>query len=153
MFKAYRLVLELPVFYCKFIQAVHAELMFDEAAMSGGSILDYEPDLRNEFKMLLITFKSRLNEQLLAQGSDLSDQQSAVGKTFEALESWLWRWGWDLRGNYVRSGKIQLEDGGMYKTEFPFLSEIPRDIRVRQYPDPLENGIINRLLIYLVRDG
>lgn len=121
--------------------------------MSGGSILDYEPDLRNEFKMLLITFKSRLNEQLLAQGSDLSDQQSAVGKTFEALESWLWRWGWDLRGNYVRSGKIQLEDGGMYKTEFPFLSEIPRDIRVRQYPDPLENGIINRLLIYLVRDG
>jgi A1 cistron-splicing factor AAR2 len=127
--------------------------MFDEAAMSGGSILDYEPDLRNEFKMLLITFKSRLNEQLLAQGSDLSDQQSAVGKTFEALESWLWRWGWDLRGNYVRSGKIQLEDGGMYKTEFPFLSEIPRDIRVRQYPDPLENGIINRLLIYLVRDG
>jgi A1 cistron-splicing factor AAR2 len=122
MFKAYRLVLELPVFYCKFIQAVHAELMFDEAAMSGGSILDYEPDLRNEFKMLLITFKSRLNEQLLAQGSDLSDQQSAVGKTFEALESWLWRWGWDLRGNYVRSGKIQLEDGGTYKTELPFLT-------------------------------
>ena len=121
MFKAYRLVLELPVFYCKFIQAVHAELMFDEAAMSGGSILDYEPDLRNEFKMLLITFKSRLNEQLLAQGSDLSDQQSAVGKTFEALESWLWRWGWDLRGNYVRSGKIQLEDGGTYESDFPFL--------------------------------
>ncbi|PMD43329.1 hypothetical protein L207DRAFT_423347 [Hyaloscypha variabilis F] len=117
MFKAYRLVLELPVFYCKFIQAVHAELMFDEAAMSGGSILDYEPDLRNELKMLLITFKSRLNEQLLAQGSELSDQQSAVGKAFEALESWLWRWGWDLRGNYVRSGKIQLEDGEMIDAE------------------------------------
>jgi A1 cistron-splicing factor AAR2 len=121
MFKAFRLVLELPLFYCKFIQAIHAELMFDEAAMSGGSILDYEPDLRTEFKMLLITFKSRLNEQLLAQGSDLSDQQTAVGKAFEALESWLWRWGWDLRGNYVRSGKIQLEDGGTYESDFPIL--------------------------------
>jgi A1 cistron-splicing factor AAR2 len=110
--------LELPVFYCKFIKAIHAEFMFDEAAMSGGSILDYEPDLRNELKTLLITFKSRLNEQLLAQGSDLTEQQSAVGKAFEALESWLWKWGWDLRGNYVRSGKIQLEDGGKSK-DFP----------------------------------
>lgn len=115
MLKAYRLVLELPVFYCKFIKAIHAEFMFDEAAMSGGSILDYEPDLRNELKTLLITFKSHLNEQLLAQGSDLTEQQSAVGKAFEALESWLWKWGWDLRGNYVRSGKIQLEDGGTSK--------------------------------------
>lgn len=118
MLKAYRLVLELPVFYCKFIKAIHAEFMFDEAAMSGGSILDYEPDLRNELKTLLITFKSRMNEQLLAQGSELTEQQSAVGKAFEALESWLWKWSWDLRGNYVRSGKIQLEDGGTSK-EFP----------------------------------
>jgi A1 cistron-splicing factor AAR2 len=110
-------VLELPVFYCKFIQAVHAELVFDEAAMHGSSILDYDPDLRTDFKMLLITFKSRLNEQLLAQGSDLTDQQSAVGKAFEELESWLWRWGWDLRGNYVRSGKIQLEDGEFVDVE------------------------------------
>jgi A1 cistron-splicing factor AAR2 len=119
MLKAYRLVLELPVFYCKFIQAIHAEFMFDDAVMSGGSILDYEPDLRNELKTLLITFKSRLNEQLLAQGSDLTEQQSAVGKAFEALESWLWKWGWDLRGNYVRSGKIQLEDGGTSKEPHP----------------------------------
>lgn len=82
--------------------------------MNGNSVLDYDPDLRDDFKMLLITFKSRLNEQLLAQGSELTDQQSAVGKAFEELESWLWRWGWDLRGNYVRSGKIQLEDGGKW---------------------------------------
>jgi A1 cistron-splicing factor AAR2 len=85
--------------------------MFDETGMSGNSVLDYDPDLRDDFKMLLITFKSRLNEQLLAQGSKLTDQQTAVGKAFEELESWLWRWSWDLRGNYVRSGKIQLEDG------------------------------------------
>jgi A1 cistron-splicing factor AAR2 len=91
--------------------------MFDEAGMNGSSILDYDPDLRDDFKMLLITFKSRLNEQLLAQGSELKDEQTAVGKAFEELESWLWRWGWDLRGNYVRSGKIQLEDGEMVDVE------------------------------------
>jgi A1 cistron-splicing factor AAR2 len=117
LFRAFRLVLEHPVFYCKFIRAVHAELVFDEAGMYGSSILDYDPDLRTDFKILLITFKSRLNEQLLAQGSDLTDQQSEVGKAFEELESWLWRWGWDLRGNYVRSGKIQLEDGEIIDAE------------------------------------
>ena len=137
MLKAYRLVLELPVFYCKFIKAIHAEFMFDEAAMSGGSILDYEPDLRNELKTLLITFKSRLNEQLLAQGSDLTEQQSAVGKAFEALESWLWKWGWDLRGNYVRSGKIQLEDGGTSK-DF--------------HPNAAQAEVLESLLIYLPRN-
>ena len=137
MLKAYRLVLELPVFYCKFIQAIHAEFMFDDAVMSGGSILDYEPDLRNELKTLLITFKSRLNEQLLAQGSDLTEQQSAVGKAFEALESWLWKWGWDLRGNYVRSGKIQLEDGGTSK-DF--------------HPNAAQAEVLESLLIYLPRN-
>ncbi len=105
--------------------------------MSGGSILDYEPDLRNELKTLLITFKSRMNEQLLAQGSDLTEQQSAVGKAFEALESWLWKWNWDLRGNYVRSGKIQLEDGGTSK-EFP--------------SHAAQAEVLESLLIYLPRN-
>jgi A1 cistron-splicing factor AAR2 len=48
---------------------------------------------------------------LLAEGKNLTDQQSEVGKAFDALEAWLCKWDWDLRGNYVRSGKIQLEDG------------------------------------------
>ena len=64
-----------------------------------------------ELKIILTIFKSRLNELLLGQGSNLTSEQSAVGKAFEELESWLWKWNWDLRGNYVRSGKFQLEDG------------------------------------------
>lgn len=67
--------------------------------------------------MILTIFKSRLNEQLLSKGSSLTDEQSSVGQAFEALESWLWKWGWDLRGNYLRVGKIQLEDGEFVDAE------------------------------------
>ena len=67
--------------------------------------------------MVLTLFKSRLNELLLAQGSNLTPEQSAVGKAFETLESWLWKWNWDLRGNYLRSGQYQLEDGEFVDAE------------------------------------
>jgi len=110
VFRAFRLALDYPVFFRKVIQAVHAQFICDEHAYDS-SIMDHDPKFADELKMILTTFKSRLNEQLLSQGSKLTDDQSAVGKAFEELESWLWKWGWDLRGNYVRSGKVQLEDG------------------------------------------
>ena len=116
VFRAFRLVLELPDFYRKFLQAVCAQLMFDEARLDT-SILDFDPDLRDDLKLLLITFKSRLSEQLLAEGSRLTDEQNEVGKAFDELETYLWKWGWDLRKNYVRSGKVQLEDGEMVDAE------------------------------------
>lgn len=84
--------------------------MYDDSAFDS-SILDHEPGLSDDLKLILTTFKSRLNERLLAQGANVTDDQVAVGKSFEALEAWLWKWDWDLRGNYLRSGKIQLEDG------------------------------------------
>ena len=75
------------------------------------SILDHDENLPTDLKMILTIFKSRLNELLMVQGSDITPDQSAVGQAFEEFESWLWGWDWDLRGNYVRSGQIQLEDG------------------------------------------
>lgn len=110
LFKAFRLVLDNPKFFRKVIDTVHAQLIYDDQGFDS-SIFDHDSDLRDELKILLTTFKSRLNELLLTQGAGLTDEQSAVGRAFEELESWLWRWNWDLRGNYVRSGKIQLEDG------------------------------------------
>lgn len=98
------------MFFRKVIEAVHSQLIYDESALDG-SILDHDENLAKDLKMLLTVFKSRMDELLLAQGTNITDDQAAVGKSFEALESWLWKWGWDLRGNYVRSGKIQLEDG------------------------------------------
>jgi A1 cistron-splicing factor AAR2 len=110
LFQAFRLALDLPLFFRKVIEAVHAQFIYDHDALDG-SILDHDPNLPGELKMLLTIFKSRLNEQLIAQGSNITADQEAVGQAFESLESWLWKWNWDLRGNYVRSGQIQLEDG------------------------------------------
>jgi len=109
IFRAFRLAVVEPVFFRKVIEAVHAQFIYDDSLTA--SIFDHDSSLESDLKLLLTTFKSRLNEQLLAQGSYLSNDQSAVGRAFEEFESWLWKWDWDLRGNYVRAGKIQLEDG------------------------------------------
>jgi A1 cistron-splicing factor AAR2 len=105
LFKAFRLALDCPQFFRKVIEAVHTQFIYDEEGLEG-SILDHDPSLSDDLRIILTTFKSRLNEQLLAQRGDLTPEQSDVGKAFEELESWLWKWGWDLRGNYVRSGKV-----------------------------------------------
>jgi A1 cistron-splicing factor AAR2 len=111
VFRAFRLAAELPAFFEKFIRAFHAQLMYDEKGLEGGSILDIESSLRDDLKVILTIFKSRLTEQLLAQGNQLTDKQKAVGDVFDALEARLWNWGWDLRGHYLRKGNYQLEDG------------------------------------------
>ncbi len=62
-------------------------------------------------KGTLTKYKSLLTEQLLAQGNSITDEKTRVGAAFEKLEGWLWKWDWDLRGNYLRKGNFQLEDG------------------------------------------
>ena len=116
MFKAFQLAMNEPEFFQKVVETFHSQLIYDEEGIEG-SIFDHDASLEDELKIILTTFKSRLIEQLLAKGSDLTEQQNEVGKAFESLESWLWKWGWDLRGNYVRSGKIQLEDGEIVDAE------------------------------------
>ncbi|CAG8970852.1 hypothetical protein HYALB_00000830 [Hymenoscyphus albidus] len=110
VFGAYDLVLQEPVFFRKFIEAIHTQFIYDDEGLEG-SILDHEPNLSDDLKPILTKFKARLNEMLLELGANISLEQSAVGKAFLELETWLWKWDWDLRANYVRSGKYQLEDG------------------------------------------
>ncbi|KAG4419466.1 hypothetical protein IFR04_007423 [Cadophora malorum] len=112
MFRAFRLVMDLPALFRKFIQAVHAQFIYDGVGIEG-SILDADGGLEDELKNLLTVFKSRLDEQLLQAQTRLTPEQKSVGDAFAEFESFLWRWrgGWDLRGNYVRSGQVQLEDG------------------------------------------
>ncbi|KAI6716306.1 hypothetical protein JHW43_001084 [Diplocarpon mali] len=111
-FRAFRLVMDLPRFYHKFIKAVHAQLAFDGVGIEG-SIFDSDGNLEDEFKSLLVNFKSQLDEQLLKAATHLTQDQKAVGDAFTDFESFLWKWrgGWDIRGNFVRSGQVQLEDG------------------------------------------
>ncbi|KAK0099866.1 hypothetical protein ONS96_007819 [Cadophora gregata f. sp. sojae] len=112
MFRAFRLVMDMPALFRKFIQAVHAQFLYDGVGIEG-SILDADGGLEDELKNILTVFKSRLDEQLLQAQTRLTPEQKSVGDAFAELESFLWKWrgGWDLRGNYVRSGQVQLEDG------------------------------------------
>ncbi|RDL34986.1 Uncharacterized protein BP5553_06917 [Venustampulla echinocandica] len=116
VFRAFNLVLQAPAFFKKFIEAIHAQFIYDDECLEG-SILDHDPNLPQELKKILTTFKSRLNEMLLERGTNLTMDQTAVGSSFEELESWLWKWGWDLRGNYVWSSGYQTEDGQWVETE------------------------------------
>lgn len=142
LFRAYKLALDYPIFFRKAIEAVHAQLIYDESGYDS-SILDHDAGLEDELKIIFTTFKSRLNEQLLAKGSHLTDDQNEVGKAFEELESWLWKWGWDLRGNYVRSGKLQLEDGEIVDAELKdFEAE---DERGKPSPIPKERSNTDRI--------
>jgi A1 cistron-splicing factor AAR2 len=108
LFKAYRLALDDPEFFVKVIRAVHAQFVYDEEGIEG-SIMDQDPTLADDLRIILTIFKSRLNELLLAKGTNLTPAQTEVGKAFESLEEFLWKWDWDLRGNYVRSGKVSLQ--------------------------------------------
>lgn len=116
LFQAYYSPTQHPIFFRKFIESFHFQLMYDEAALDG-SIFDHDPKLMDELKIILIRFKSRINEYFLTNDASLSEEQAAVATAFEDLESWLWKWGWDLSKNYLRSGKIQLEDGEMVDVE------------------------------------
>ncbi len=140
VFRAFRLAVEIPEFFSKFIRAFHTQLIYNMGGLDS-SIFEHDPEVENDLKMILTVFKSRLTEQLLAQGSDLSAQQSDVGKAFEKLEEWLWKLDWDLRGNYVRSGKFQLEDGEDIDVELPdFEAEDERGEYAPQVVDLDDDG-------------
>lgn len=140
IFKAFDLSVTRPIFFRKLIGTFHSQLMFNEEGLEG-SIFDHDSHLEDDMKMLLTVFKSRLTEKLLEKGSALTDDQNAVGAAFEALESWLWKWDWDLRGNYVRSGRIQLEDGEFVDAELQdFEAEDERGEFAPVVVDVDENG-------------
>ncbi len=117
VFQAIQLTLAYPIFFKKFIKAVHAQLIYDNTGVDG-SILDHDGSLGEDLKIILIKFKSRFNQLVLSQ-EVLTDDQQAVCQAFEEFESWLWKFrdGWDLRGHYVRSGMMQTEDGEFVDAE------------------------------------
>lgn len=85
-----------------------------EAGASGGnttaaSILDIVPGNKKKLRAALTLYKRRMNEILLdfapgdAQRGAITPEQSQVGQVFAEMEAWFWRWGWDLRTDYVNS--------------------------------------------------
>ncbi|KAK6822655.1 Protein AAR2-like [Apiospora arundinis] len=125
IFRAYRLAVEEPQLARDLIQTVHAQLVYNDRNLEG-SILDTAPNGGSssgsgggakKLQKALTVYKSRLNEQLLALGDQCTSAQQAVGASFAALEGFLWTWDWDLRGEYLRSGTVMLEDGEVVHAE------------------------------------
>lgn len=119
IFKAYHLAMQMPEFFTKIIRTVHAQMIYDKMAFDG-SIFDNDSALADDLKLALTKYKSRLNEKLMdAQKlpGSLTMEQKILGKAFDDFETYLCSWDWDLRGTYVRSGKVQLEDGTFVDVE------------------------------------
>ncbi|KAI1847806.1 hypothetical protein JX265_009234 [Neoarthrinium moseri] len=140
VFRSYRLAIERPELALDLVQTFHAQLVYNDRYLEG-DIMESMPGEARRLQKALTVYKSRLNEQLLSLGDRCTAEQNAVGQAFSALESWLWRFGWDLRGEYVRSGKVMLEDGEMVEAELSdFESEDERGEFAAVVVDVDENG-------------
>ncbi|KAL2195475.1 AAR2 protein-domain-containing protein [Corynascus similis CBS 632.67] len=73
---------------------------------SDRAIFQYKPLYRGKLRQALAEYKRRLGN--LAASPD----HEAVGQAFEELEAWLWRKGWDLRGESSDSTRAAAIVGG-----------------------------------------
>ncbi|KAI1393863.1 uncharacterized protein F4822DRAFT_28186 [Hypoxylon trugodes] len=116
IFRSFDLAILNPVLAKDLIQTFHAQLVYNDRYLEG-DILETSGNNAKKLQRALVTYKARLDEKLLALGDRISPDQHAAGAAFAALESWLWRLGWDLRGEYVRAGNVTLEDGEVVEAE------------------------------------
>ncbi|KAI1268539.1 hypothetical protein F5Y18DRAFT_415250 [Xylariaceae sp. FL1019] len=116
LFRSYDLAVIQPELARQLIQTFHAQLVYNDSYLEG-DIFEMMPEHSQKLQKVLTTYKAHLDEKLLALGDKCTSDQQAVGVAFSSLESWLWRLGWDLRGEYVRSGTMMLEDGEMVQAE------------------------------------
>ncbi|KAI1757767.1 A1 cistron-splicing factor [Xylaria castorea] len=116
IFRSYGLTVDRPQQARSLIQTFHAQLLYNDRYLQG-DVLDLMPEHARKLRLALTTYKTRLDEKLLALGDLSTPDQLAVSIAFSSLESWLLRLGWDLRGDYVRLGNVMLEDGEMVEAE------------------------------------
>ncbi|KAJ3571286.1 hypothetical protein NPX13_g5437 [Xylaria arbuscula] len=150
IFRSYSLTVDRPQQVRDLIQTFHAQLLYNERYLEG-DVLELMPEQARKLRLALTTYKTRLGEKLQALGDDdhctpdqqqQQQQQQAVGMAFSSLESWLWRlFGWDLKGEYVRSGNVMLEDGEMVEAELSdFEDEDERGEFAPTVVEMMENG-------------
>ncbi|KAL6895303.1 AAR2 domain-containing protein [Trichoderma longibrachiatum] len=100
-----RPVLAAKLLYCLAAQLEYSARWLDE------TILDPNEPNSNELRLALIIYKRRLDEVLEALGDQATKEQRAVGTAFAKIESEVVGLGWELDGDYVRKGKVMMEDG------------------------------------------
>ncbi len=134
------------------LRTLHAQLLYTEhyigssetngAGDGGGSggnflgddtpIFQYKPVYREKLRRALVGYRKRLDGLLEGDEGRVTAEQDAVGKVFEALETWLWRCGWDLRGEggtekrAVETGEVDSEEE---EDEMPVVVELDEEGR------------------------
>ncbi|GAP89312.1 putative AAR2 protein [Rosellinia necatrix] len=116
IFRSYNLTVDRPQQARSLIQTFHAQLLYNDRYLQG-DVFELMPEFAHKLRLALTTYKIRLDEKLSVLGDQCTPDHHAVNLTFSSLESWLLRYGWDLTGEYIRSGNVMLEDGEMVQAE------------------------------------
>ncbi|KAL8417635.1 hypothetical protein RB594_001336 [Gaeumannomyces avenae] len=127
--RAHQLAVSRPALTRSLILTMHAQLVYGERHMSDGGggahdrssssssavaaaagddnegrragILEMAPQHQARLREALTVYKRILNGSLLGLGDAITGEQAAVGQAFSDLEAWFWKYGWDLRSDYV----------------------------------------------------
>ncbi|KJZ76242.1 hypothetical protein HIM_04324 [Hirsutella minnesotensis 3608] len=108
--KAYRLVLLRPSLAVAVLRALTAQLTHSMNWLEE-SILNHSEMNSHDLRVALIIYKRRLRENLRSSSGDPNPTRAAVGVAFSRLEATVAQLGWDLDAEYLRKGKVTLEDG------------------------------------------
>ena len=104
--RAHALVRSRPSLCRHLLQTLHAQFVYSDRYLSdpanpGSGVLDSVPQNKSKLRDALTLYKRRLNESLLGLEDAITPEQAAVGHAFVTLETWFWKYGWDLRCDYV----------------------------------------------------
>ncbi|KAF4956215.1 hypothetical protein FGADI_4027 [Fusarium gaditjirri] len=109
--RAHLLPLSRPSLAAAFIRTLTAQLTYN-ASWLEGSILDTAESQTKDLRLSLTVYKRRLDELLQGLGNNATSEQLAVATAFAGLEAVVTgTQDWDLRGDYLRRGKVMMEDG------------------------------------------
>ncbi|KUI56919.1 hypothetical protein VP1G_04310 [Cytospora mali] len=84
------------------------------ADAQGTSILDIVPGNKRKLREALTLYKKRMDEILLNVSGEarITAEQGAVGQAFVDMETWFWKFGWDLRVDARRERMKGRGEGG-----------------------------------------
>lgn len=138
LLKAYLLPVKHPNIAASFLRTLSAQLSYSTNWLET-SILDYSDVFSRELRLSLIIYKRRLDE--LLSSPDASSTLANVGAAFARLETVVAAFDWDIRGQYLRKGKIMMEDGEEVELEMADLeAEDERGEWAPEIVDLDENG-------------
>ncbi|KAH7308082.1 AAR2 protein-domain-containing protein [Stachybotrys elegans] len=120
--RAYLLPAREPALASALLRTLAAQLKYN-AECFDGSIFDNNETKAHEFRIALTIYKRRLEEFLAGLGSNADPDQRVVGTTFASVEAVLADISWDISGDYVRIGRVVMEDGEEVELETDELQE------------------------------